>query len=129
MIAERMRLNTQKLIAIRLPSPALSNVWWPLALHVEDADNEKVLALCTRTLLLWVGNQPLIPLLELAHEAPEPIDLAIGRFKRTPARTEGQPTRPTTKEREPGHTQQQAGPKSNARPKKPRLQHRNAHAN
>ncbi len=45
MIAERMRLNTQRLTTIRLPSAALSNVWWPLALNSEDLDDEKVLAL------------------------------------------------------------------------------------
>jgi hypothetical protein len=45
MVAERMRLNTQRLTTIRLPTAALSNVWWPLALHTEDLEDEKVLAL------------------------------------------------------------------------------------
>jgi hypothetical protein len=45
MIAERMRLNKQRLTAIRLPVAALSNVWWPLALHSQNLDDEKVLAL------------------------------------------------------------------------------------
>jgi hypothetical protein len=51
MIAERMRLNTQRLTTIRLPAAALSNVWWPLALHSQDLDDEKVL-------VLWLNSTP-----------------------------------------------------------------------
>lgn len=47
LIAERLRLNTIRLAAIRLPHPVLSNVWWPLALKpkVKTYQNEKILAL------------------------------------------------------------------------------------
>lgn len=45
MIAERMRLNTQRLTTIRLEAPGLSNVWWPFAPHTDDPSAEKVLAL------------------------------------------------------------------------------------
>jgi hypothetical protein len=62
MIAERMRLNTQRLTTVRLPEPALSNVWWPLALHADDPDNEKVLA-------LWL-NSTLGLVLMLSYRVP-----------------------------------------------------------
>ena len=45
MLAERMRLNTQRLIAVRLPAPALSNVWWPFRLREEDESVEKIITL------------------------------------------------------------------------------------
>ncbi len=32
MLAERIRLNTNKLVAVFLSQPALSNVWWPVSL-------------------------------------------------------------------------------------------------
>jgi hypothetical protein len=45
MIAERMRLNTQRLSAVWLPEYALSNVWWPFRLREEDQRAEKALVL------------------------------------------------------------------------------------
>ncbi|MEK6324319.1 MAG: hypothetical protein AABN33_21990 [Acidobacteriota bacterium] len=43
MIAERMRFNTQRLSAVRLPVPSLSNVWWPVRITPENEDAEKIL--------------------------------------------------------------------------------------
>jgi hypothetical protein len=45
MLAERMWLVTQRLIAVRMPAPALSNVWWPLRLKDGNEDAEKALVL------------------------------------------------------------------------------------
>lgn len=59
LLAERLRLNTQCLAAVRLDAPVLSNVWWPLSLDPQDNDREKALA-------LWF-NSTLGLLISLAH--------------------------------------------------------------
>ena len=41
MLAERLRVNTQRLVATRLPKPALSNVWWPFRLKSDNEELEK----------------------------------------------------------------------------------------
>ncbi|MBO9308763.1 MAG: hypothetical protein J7551_03150 [Chloroflexi bacterium] len=45
LLSERMRLNTQRLFAVRLSQPALSNVWWGFQLNRQDERHEKALAL------------------------------------------------------------------------------------
>ena len=47
LIAERMRLNTMNLFAIRLQEKVLSNVWWTISLYeeIESEENEKILVL------------------------------------------------------------------------------------
>ncbi len=45
MIAEGIRLNTQRIVAFSLDQNALSNVWWPLKLQSEDAGKSKALVL------------------------------------------------------------------------------------
>jgi len=47
LLAERLWLNTQRLIATRVPQPCLSNVWWPLRLspRTKVEQREKALAL------------------------------------------------------------------------------------
>ncbi|MBI4235975.1 MAG: hypothetical protein HY688_01290 [Chloroflexi bacterium] len=45
LLAERLWLKTQRLAAVRLPEPVLSNVWWPLALAAAEEAQEKALAL------------------------------------------------------------------------------------
>lgn len=45
LIAERQRLNTQRLACIRLDASVLSNVWWPLALRQASEEDEKALTL------------------------------------------------------------------------------------
>jgi hypothetical protein len=62
MIAERMRLNTQRLFAVRLPDAALSNVWWPIALKAPNEQAEKALA-------LWL-NSTLGILSAIGHRVP-----------------------------------------------------------
>jgi hypothetical protein len=47
---------------VRLPEPALSNVWWPLRLKKEDEQAEKVIA-------LWL-NSTLGLLTSIAHRIP-----------------------------------------------------------
>jgi len=59
LLAERLRLNTQRLVAVRLERPVLSNVWWPLSIQPQDKDWEKVLA-------LWL-NSTLGLVILLAH--------------------------------------------------------------
>jgi hypothetical protein len=49
MIAERMRFNTQRLCAIRLPMPCLSNVWWPVKITPVSEDSEKIL-------MVWLNS-------------------------------------------------------------------------
>ncbi len=51
MLAERLRLNTQRLVAVRLPTLALSNVWWPFHLYENDENVEKALE-------LWLNSTP-----------------------------------------------------------------------
>ena len=62
MIAERSRLNTQRLLAVHLDTPALSNVWWPLRLKGDDGDAAKILT-------LWL-NSTLGLLMSIAHRVP-----------------------------------------------------------
>jgi hypothetical protein len=58
-LAERLRLNTQRLVCSRLDSNVLSNVWWPLAFRKEDVAAEKAL-------VLWLTST-LGLLIQLAH--------------------------------------------------------------
>lgn len=62
LIAERLRLNTQKLTAIKVSEPVLSSMWWSFAFHKKTAAqrNEKALALwlnSTLGLLLMILNR------------------------------------------------------------------------
>lgn len=61
LIAERMWLKTQRLPAVLLPEPVLSNVWWPFQLHEklgEDAAKALVLWLnSTMGVFLFVANR------------------------------------------------------------------------
>lgn len=61
LLAERLRNNTQRLAALRLDTPVLSNVWWPLALHNQNHKDEKVLVLWMNStlglLLLWAHRE------------------------------------------------------------------------
>lgn len=50
-LAERTWLKTQRVAAVRLESPVLSNVWWPLTLVKQSGDNEKALT-------LWLNSTP-----------------------------------------------------------------------
>ena len=62
MVAERIWLNTQRSLAVRLNTSALSNVWWPVRLREENDRAEKVLA-------LWL-NSTLGLLTSIAHRVP-----------------------------------------------------------
>jgi hypothetical protein len=59
LFAERLRCNTQRLIAVRLPKNALSNVWWPF---VSKDDNEQA----EKALTLWL-NSTIGLIIALAH--------------------------------------------------------------
>lgn len=59
LLAERLRLNTQRLAAVRLREPVLSNVWWPLLISPDDEGVEKAL-------VLWL-NSTLGMIILLAH--------------------------------------------------------------
>jgi hypothetical protein len=50
LIAERMRLNTQRLTAVLLSEPVLSNVWWPLRLRDGLDDHH------AKALTLWLNS-------------------------------------------------------------------------
>jgi hypothetical protein len=58
-IATRLRVNTQRIAAIRVDSKILSNVWWPFLLFDETEEAEK-------SLVLWL-NSTLGLLILLAH--------------------------------------------------------------
>jgi hypothetical protein len=51
LLVERMRLNTQRLFAIRLPEPVLSSSWWTLKLNPE-AKGENA----QKALFLWLNS-------------------------------------------------------------------------
>jgi hypothetical protein len=55
MLAERLWLKTQRLAAFRLDENAVSNVWWPLRLNVEDDRAEKALVLWQNSTLGLIG--------------------------------------------------------------------------
>lgn len=61
MIAERMWLVTQRVAAVLLPKPALSNVWWPARLETDDPRQASAL-------VMWL-NSSLGLLLMIAHRA------------------------------------------------------------
>jgi hypothetical protein len=62
MLAERMRFNTQRLLAVRLTEPSLSNVWWPFRLREDDEYIEKAL-------VLWL-NSTLGLIMAMSHRVP-----------------------------------------------------------
>lgn len=62
LVAERMWLATQRLVAVSVPEYCLSNVWWPVRLKSDDRAKEKILA-------LWL-NSTLGLLLMLAGRVP-----------------------------------------------------------
>jgi hypothetical protein len=51
LLAERMRLNTQRLVSVRLPEQVLSNVWWPFAFK-EDVKGTNL----DKALVLWLNS-------------------------------------------------------------------------
>lgn len=51
LLAERLRLNTQRTPAVYLPRPVLSNVWWSFALR-EDVDGSAA----NKVLALWLNS-------------------------------------------------------------------------
>lgn len=61
LLAERMWLNTQRLVAVHMSQPVLSNVWWPFALkHGLATQHAKALVLwqnCSLGLLMLFGNR------------------------------------------------------------------------
>lgn len=64
MIAERMRMNTQRICAVRLPEKALSNVWWPLSLSPNVARESQ-----EQALVLWLNST--LGLLQLLADREE----------------------------------------------------------
>jgi len=50
LLAERLGLNTQRVVAIRLPQPILANVWWSFAPRQEVSEPEE------KSLTLWLNS-------------------------------------------------------------------------
>ncbi|MEW5718356.1 MAG: hypothetical protein AB1817_07020, partial [Chloroflexota bacterium] len=50
-LAERLRLNTQRLVALRLSKDALSNVWWTFSFKKGLANNQR-----EKALTLWLNS-------------------------------------------------------------------------
>ncbi|KPL13092.1 hypothetical protein AMJ85_00355 [candidate division BRC1 bacterium SM23_51] len=61
LIAERLWLNTQSLVAVRLTQPVLSNVWWPFSLKKKRSAVAR-----EKAMVLWL-NSTLGLLLMLLH--------------------------------------------------------------
>jgi len=59
LLAAGLRLNTQRLVAVRTQTPVLSNVWWPMRLLEQNDNYEKAL-------ILWL-NSTLGLLILLSH--------------------------------------------------------------
>lgn len=59
LIAERLRINTQRLTTVRMDCPVLSNVWWPVRFDQPDIGHDKILS-------LWL-NSTLGLLILLSH--------------------------------------------------------------
>jgi hypothetical protein len=62
MVAERIRMNTQRLTCVKIPDIVLSNVWWPVSLveKFQNDANEKSLALwlnSTLGIMLFLANR------------------------------------------------------------------------
>jgi len=62
MVAERLRLNTMRVLCVRLDRPGIGNVWWPMRLKdgVRVVEAEKALALwfnCSLGLLIALGRR------------------------------------------------------------------------
>ena len=55
MLGERLWLKTQRVVAVRLSEPALSNVWWPLSVRDLSEEAEKALALWMNSTLGLLG--------------------------------------------------------------------------
>jgi hypothetical protein len=62
MLTERMWLFTQRLVAVRLLHPCLSNSWWPFHLNVPSDIHEKAL-------VLWINSTPGL-IMHLSHRVP-----------------------------------------------------------
>ncbi|MBI1914355.1 MAG: hypothetical protein HYS12_06400 [Planctomycetes bacterium] len=51
-IVQRVRLNTKRLLAVRLPQKALANIWWPTVLKCDPVRMEKA----EKALVLWLNS-------------------------------------------------------------------------
>ena len=98
LIAERLRLNTTRVIAMRTDARVLSNVWWPV--KIDEVAHEKALAIVaqrTSTEGSWVGMKKAdleqLPTLEVRALTPKQLqalsqlfnDAAADEFQRLPA--------------------------------------------
>jgi hypothetical protein len=63
LLAERLRINSQRLFAVRLSDKVLSNTWWEFSFHHSIASEQ-----AEKALALWL-NSTLSLLLVLAHRA------------------------------------------------------------
>ena len=61
LLAERLRVNTHRLSAIRVSKPVLSSTWWPLSLKGDGSAGRE-----EKVLTLWLNSTPGVLLL-LAH--------------------------------------------------------------
>lgn len=57
MITARLRLNTYRITAARLPDSALGSGWWPFRLQIPDASPDTV-ELAERAVVLWLNSTP-----------------------------------------------------------------------
>ncbi|MDM8518714.1 hypothetical protein QUF64_01600 [Anaerolineales bacterium HSG6] len=67
LLLERLRLNTQSVVAVRCPQPVLSNMWWEFSCHADLISKKNLIAdEVEKTLALWF-NSSLGLLSLLAH--------------------------------------------------------------
>ncbi len=112
LVAERLRLNTTRVIAMRTEARVLSNVWWPL--KIDEVPHEKALAVWLNSSLglltilaqgtsmegSWVGMKKAdleqLPTLDVRAITPEQLQalshlfdhIAQDEFQRLPAMTD-----------------------------------------
>ncbi len=79
LLAERLRLNTQRVAAVRLNEPVLSNMWWTFAFKENGRARTLCRADCEKALTLWL-NSTLGVLLLLANR--EETEGAWVKFKK-----------------------------------------------
>ncbi|MCS6895713.1 MAG: hypothetical protein NZZ60_06160, partial [Bacteroidia bacterium] len=72
MVVERLRLNTYRVIAVRLTKSALSNVWWPVLIKKSGVEKLEI-ELYEKALALWLNSSlGLLLLLTVRQETEGP---------------------------------------------------------
>lgn len=66
-IVQRIRMNTKRMLAVRLSQKSLADVWWPLRLQADVPDAQAA----EKALVLWLNSTPALLLLLACREETE----------------------------------------------------------